>query len=124
MFKTDSFLGIKKLGLNQNVWHDHATVQQDVLLHFWAILHILLSSSRAFHCLPSLFRCLSLWTSLKESYKIHQWPHLYSRSFTAKSSSLGGWGGVNLPSCIRHAYLQDKFFVTKVSFSIIFSLEP
>ena len=25
MFKTDSFLGNKKLSLNQNVWHDHAT---------------------------------------------------------------------------------------------------
>ena len=58
MFKTDSFLGNKKLSLNQNVWRDHATMQQDVLLHFWVIfLHwnqaeiwknILLSSSRAF----------------------------------------------------------------------------
>ena len=37
MFKTDSFLGNKKLSLNQNVWRDHATMQQDVLLHFWAI---------------------------------------------------------------------------------------
>jgi hypothetical protein len=37
MFKTDSFLGNKKLSLNQNVWHDHATMQQDVLLHFWVI---------------------------------------------------------------------------------------
>ena len=35
MFKTDSFLGNKKLSLNQNVWRDHATMQQDVLLHFW-----------------------------------------------------------------------------------------
>ena len=31
MFKTDSFLGNKKLRLNQNVWRDHATMQQDVL---------------------------------------------------------------------------------------------
>ena len=37
MFKTDSFLGNKKLSLNQNVWCDHATMQQDVLLHFWVI---------------------------------------------------------------------------------------
>ena len=37
MFKTDSFLGNKKLSLNQNVWRDHATMQQDVLLHFWVI---------------------------------------------------------------------------------------
>ena len=34
MFKTDSFLGNKKLSLNQNIWHDHATMQQDVLFHF------------------------------------------------------------------------------------------
>ena len=38
MFKTDSFLGNKKLSFNQNVWRDHATMQQDVLLHFWVIL--------------------------------------------------------------------------------------
>ena len=37
MFKTDSFLGNKKLSFNQNVWHDHAIMQQDVLLHFWVI---------------------------------------------------------------------------------------
>ena len=37
MFKTNSFLGNKKLSLNQNVWRDHATMQQDVLLHFWVI---------------------------------------------------------------------------------------
>ena len=36
-FKTDSFLGNQKLSLNQNVWRDHATMQQDVLLHFWVI---------------------------------------------------------------------------------------
>ena len=37
MFKTDSFLGNKQLSLNQNVWLDHATMQQDALLHFWVI---------------------------------------------------------------------------------------
>ena len=37
MIKTDSFLGNKKLSLSQNVWRDHATMQQDVLLHFWVI---------------------------------------------------------------------------------------
>ena len=37
MFKTDSFLGNKKLSLNQNVWRDHAIMQQNVLLHFWVI---------------------------------------------------------------------------------------
>ena len=30
-------LGNKKLNLNQNVWHDHATIQQDILVHFWVI---------------------------------------------------------------------------------------
>ena len=37
VFKTGSFLGNKKLSLKQNVWRDHATMQQDVLLHFWVI---------------------------------------------------------------------------------------
>ena len=32
MFKTDTFFGNKKLSLIQNVWHDHATMQQVVLL--------------------------------------------------------------------------------------------
>ena len=40
MFKTDSFLGNKKLSLNQNVWRDHATMQQDVLLHFGGYFYI------------------------------------------------------------------------------------
>ena len=40
MFKTDSFLGIKELSLNQNVWRDHATMQQDVLLHFGGYFYI------------------------------------------------------------------------------------
>ena len=31
------FYATKKLSLNQNVWRDHATMQQDVLLHFWVI---------------------------------------------------------------------------------------
>ena len=29
MSKTDSFLGNKKLSSNQNVWGDHATMQQE-----------------------------------------------------------------------------------------------
>ena len=71
MFKTDSFLGNKKLSLNQNVWRDHATVQQDVLLHFWVIfLHwnqdeiwkqCCLSALELFCCLPPLFCFLPLW---------------------------------------------------------------
>ena len=54
MFETDSFLGNKKSSSNQNVWRDHATMQQDILLHFWELnqaetkKYILLSSSRAF----------------------------------------------------------------------------
>ena len=36
MFETDSFLGNKKLSINPNAWRDHATIQQDVLLHFVA----------------------------------------------------------------------------------------
>ena len=65
MFKTDSFLGNKKLGLNQNVWRNHATMQLDVLLHystytyygqnfiFWkAVLHLLLQhyTLATMHC--------------------------------------------------------------------------
>ena len=37
MFTTYSFLGNKKLNLNQNFCRDHATMQQDVLLNFWMI---------------------------------------------------------------------------------------
>ena len=58
MFETDSFLGNKKLSLNQNVWFDHATMQQDILLHFGWYFYIeirlkyekkiVLSSSRVF----------------------------------------------------------------------------
>ena len=78
MFKTDSFLGNKKSSLNQNVWRDHATMQQDVLLHFWVIfLHlnqakmwknILLFSSRAF----SLYAPVKQWGYMKKSYKMQQ----------------------------------------------------
>ena len=67
MFKTDSFLGNKKLSLNQNVWRDHATMQQDVLLHFWVIS--ILNSSRnmkKLFCCPALelFHCLPLWKTV------------------------------------------------------------
>ena len=54
MFNTDPFLGNKKMRFNQNVWRDHATMQQDVLLHFgvksgWSMKkNILVSSSRTF----------------------------------------------------------------------------
>ena len=33
MLKIDSFLGNKKLSLNKNVWHDHASVQQNITVH-------------------------------------------------------------------------------------------
>jgi hypothetical protein len=36
--KLISFVSNKRLSVNQNVRHDHATMQQDVLLHFWAML--------------------------------------------------------------------------------------
>ena len=42
--QTDSILGNKKLSLYQNVWRDHVTMQQDVLLHFyWGDISILKS---------------------------------------------------------------------------------
>ena len=28
------------MSLNQNVWPDHATMQQDILLHFWVIFSL------------------------------------------------------------------------------------
>ena len=40
MFKTDLFLGNKKLSLNQNIWGDHTTMQKDILLHFWVVFFI------------------------------------------------------------------------------------
>jgi hypothetical protein len=64
MFKTDSFLGNKKLSLNQNVWRDHATMQQDVLLHFWVIfLYWNQADIWKKICCPALesFHCLPLW---------------------------------------------------------------
>ena len=63
------------MSLNQDVWHDHATMQQDVLLHFWVIFYIefrlkyekniLLSSSRAFSLSTPTFHCLSLWKTVR-----------------------------------------------------------
>jgi hypothetical protein len=100
--KLISFLGNKKLSSNQNVWHDHTTMQQDVLLYFWAIFlieirlkyekNILLSSSRSFslstpiensylsalelfHCLPPLFLCLPLWKTVMLQYATNISPH-------------------------------------------------
>ena len=68
MFKTDSFLGNKKLSFNQNVWRDHATMQQDVLLHFWVIfLHWNQAEIwKKIFCCPALelFHCLPLWKTV------------------------------------------------------------
>ena len=93
MFKTDSFLGNKKSSLNQNVWRDHATMQQDVLLYFRMIflfwnqaeiwkkifccpaLELFHCLSPLFHCLPPLFHCLPLWTTVRlhgKKYKMQQ----------------------------------------------------
>ena len=36
MFKTNSFLGNKKLSFNQNVWRDHATMQHSAAASGWA----------------------------------------------------------------------------------------
>ena len=67
MFKTDSFLGNKKLSFNQNVWRDHATMQQDVLLHFWVIfLHWNQAEIWKKICCPALklFHFLPLWKTV------------------------------------------------------------
>ena len=51
----------KKLSFNQNVWRDHAIMQQDVLLHFWVILKSDWNMKKIF-CCPALelFHCLPL----------------------------------------------------------------
>ena len=79
MFKTDSFLGIKELSWNQNVWRDHATMQQDVLLHFgWYFYieirlrygkNILLSSSRAFSLSTPTFLLSTLYKNSEATWK-------------------------------------------------------
>ena len=74
------------MSLNQNVWRDHVTMQQDVLLHFWVIfLHwnqveiwkkiFCCPALELFHCCPlwkqcclsalKLFHCLPLWTAVR-----------------------------------------------------------
>ena len=70
MFKTDSFFGNKKLSLNQYVWHDHATKQQDVLFHFWVIfLHW--NQAEILFCCPALVELFSLFTSMENSAVDH-----------------------------------------------------
>ena len=56
-----SFLGNKKSSSNQNVWRDHATMQQDVLLLFWVILKSGWNMKKMF-CCPALelFHCLGI----------------------------------------------------------------
>ena len=80
MFKTDSCLGNKKLSLSQNIWHDHATMQQNVLLHFWVIFYtkmrpkyeeiILLSSSRAFQLSTPIENSEAIWKKATKCNKI------------------------------------------------------
>jgi hypothetical protein len=76
MFKTDSFLGNKNLSFNHNVWRDHATMQQDVLLHFWVIFlywnqaeiwrkYSVVQLYSFFIVYPPLFHCLPLWTTVR-----------------------------------------------------------
>ena len=87
MFKTDSFLGNKKLSFNQNVWRDHVTMQQDVLLHFRGIFsyhnqaeiwkNILMSSSMQsfFIVYPHFFivyPCGQQWGYMEKCYKLQK----------------------------------------------------
>ena len=64
MFKIDSFFGNEKLSLNQNVWWDHATMQQDVFLHFRVIF--LRWNMKKLLCCPALelFHCLPIWKTV------------------------------------------------------------
>ena len=73
-----SFLGNKKASLNQNVWRDHATNQQDFLLHFWETF-LYWNEAKTWRndlfFLSSIFSCLPLWktlTYLEKSYKMKQ----------------------------------------------------
>ena len=58
----------RKLTLNQNVWRDHTTMQQDVLLHFGWHFHIEISLKyeKKIFCCPALelFHCLPLWKTV------------------------------------------------------------
>ena len=92
MFSTDSFLDNKKLSFNQNVWCDQATMQQDVLLHFWVIFLyenmkkiFCCPALELFHCLPPLFLSTPVenseatWKKLQNAtnYNVSQ-PYHYS----------------------------------------------
>ena len=69
MYKTDSFVGNKKSSLNQNVWGDHATMQQDVLLHFLVIfLYWNQAEIRKKNILLSSFRAFSLSTPMENKW--------------------------------------------------------
>ena len=64
------FLGNKNLSSIQNVWRDHATMQQDVLLHFY-FLEIFFYWNQAeirkkifFYPALELFYCLPLWKTV------------------------------------------------------------
>ena len=81
--KLISFTGNKKSSLKQNVRRDHATMQQNVLLHFWVIFTMkwgqnmkklfCCPSLELFSCLPPLLSCLPLWKTVElpvKSYKM------------------------------------------------------
>ena len=55
----------KTLSLNQNVWRDHATMQQDVLLHFF--IEIRLKYEKKYSVVQLLFRAFSLSTLVDNS---------------------------------------------------------
>jgi hypothetical protein len=67
MFKTDSLLDNKKSNLKQIVWHDHSTIQQDILFHFGVISMLDQAEiKRNIFCCPALdlFHCLPLWKTV------------------------------------------------------------
>ena len=118
MFKTDSFLSNKKLSFNQNVWRDHATMQQDVLLHFWVIfLHlnqaeiwkknILLSSSRAFSLSTPTF---SLSTPVENS-------EATCKKATKCNKHFGGMGSP-LASLFPPALLKESEFTFSLGLNV------
>ena len=47
MLKTYLFLGNKKLSLNQNIWRDHAIMQQDVFFIFQLDFNVQISPKNA-----------------------------------------------------------------------------
>ena len=135
--KLTSFLGFKKSNLNQNVRHDHATMQHDVSLHFGAVFLILkwgqnmknlfccpaldsfwclplwktvlLSSSRAFSCLPPLFSCLALWKTVRLPLKKLQKAKNRLPEYTIYKKSLFQENHGNHISCVSYMPCHPSF---------------